>query len=177
MMKALPLSKVYRLLEPGPVVLLTTAEDGRPNVMALSWHMMMEFEPPLVGCIVSNANYSFVALKKTGECVLAIPSADLATIVVKIGNMSGRDFDKFASLRLAVKPAKHVEAPLLADCFANLECKVVDARMVKRYNLFVLEVVQAWIDPARKQSKTIHHQGHGTFVVDGDTLHLDSKKP
>jgi flavin reductase (DIM6/NTAB) family NADH-FMN oxidoreductase RutF len=177
MMKALPLSKVYQLLEPGPVVLVITVQKARPNVMAMSWHMMMEFEPPLVGCIVSNANYSFAALKKTRECVIAIPSADLASKVVEIGNTSGRDVDKFASLGLSQKPARHVAAPLLADCFANLECKVLDTRWVSRYGLFVLEVVQAWIDPARRHAKTLHHHGYGAFVVDGDTLQLDSKKP
>ncbi len=61
-MRDLPLSKVYQLLEPGPVVLLTTAIKGRANVMAMSWHMMVEFTPPLVACIVSNADYSFAAL-------------------------------------------------------------------------------------------------------------------
>ena len=52
--RSLPLSKIYGLLEPGPVVLLTTARAGRANIMPLSWHTMMEFEPPLVGCVVSD---------------------------------------------------------------------------------------------------------------------------
>ena len=64
-MRELPLSKVYQLLEPGPVVLLTTARQGRANVMTMSWHMMVEFEPPQVACVVSNANYSFAALRAT----------------------------------------------------------------------------------------------------------------
>ena len=57
MMKELALAKVYQLLEPGPVVLLTTSRKGRANVMTMSWHMMVEFEPPLVACVVSNADY------------------------------------------------------------------------------------------------------------------------
>ena len=69
-MKPLALSKVYQLLEPGPVVLLTTAHKGHANVMAMSWHMMVEFEPPLVACVVSDANYSFAALRATKECVM-----------------------------------------------------------------------------------------------------------
>ena len=64
-MKNLPLAKVYQLLEPGPVVLLTTAQKGRADVMTMSWHMMVEFEPPLVACVVSSADYSFAALKAT----------------------------------------------------------------------------------------------------------------
>ncbi len=174
-MKELPLSKVYQLLEPGPVVLLTTARKGRPNVMTMSWHMMVEFEPPQVACIVSCANYSFAALRATGECVIAIPARKLATKAVKVGNSSGRDIDKFATFGLTRMPAKRVAPPLIAGCFANLECKVIDTRFVNKYNLFILEVLKAWIDPAQKNPKTIHHRGYGTFVVDGDTITLKSR--
>jgi flavin reductase (DIM6/NTAB) family NADH-FMN oxidoreductase RutF len=93
MMKDLPLSKVYQLLKPGPVVLLTTAHKGRANVMTMSWHMMVDFEPPLVACVVSNRDHSFGALRATKECVIAIPAVELAPLVVEIGNCSGRDVD------------------------------------------------------------------------------------
>ena len=174
-MKKLPLPKVYQLLEPGPVVLLTTAHKGRANVMTMSWHMMVEFEPPLVACVVSSANHSFAALQATKECVIAVPAVALARKVVQIGNSSGRDTDKFKAFGLTPVAAKFVAAPLIAECFANLECKVIDTRMVKTYDLFILEVVKAWIDPAQNNPKTIHHRGYGTFVVDGRTLTLKSK--
>ena len=175
MMKDLPLSKVYQLLEPGPVVLLTTARKGRANVMTMSWHMMVEFEPPLVACVVSNANFSFAALRATEECVIAIPARKLARKVVTVGNCSGRDVDKFAAIGLTPAPAKMVTPPLVAECFANLECKVRDTRLVRSYNLFILEVLKAWKDPAQKNPKTIHHHGYGTFAVDGGTIKLKSK--
>jgi flavin reductase (DIM6/NTAB) family NADH-FMN oxidoreductase RutF len=176
-MKDLPLSKVYQLLEPGPVVLLTTASKNRANIMTMSWHMMVEFEPPLIACVVSNANYSFAALRATRECVIAVPALELAPKVVKVGNCSGRDVDKFAACGLTPVPGVRVAAPLVAECFANLECGVVDTRLVGKYNLFVLEVWKAWIDPKQKHPKTIHHHGYGKFVVDGETLRLSSKKP
>ena len=163
------------MLEPGPVVLLVTARRGRANVMAMSWHMMVEFEPPLIACVVSDANYSFAALRSTQECVIAIPSVEFAHKVVAIGNCSGRTVDKFAEFKLAAAGAAKVAPPLLPACFANLECRIADSRLVSRYNLFVLEVLQAWLDPARKNPKTIHHCGYGTFVVDGRTLKLPSR--
>jgi flavin reductase (DIM6/NTAB) family NADH-FMN oxidoreductase RutF len=175
MMKDLALSKVYRLLEPGPVVLLTTARAGRANVMTLSWHMMVDFEPPLVACVVSEADYSFAALRATKECVIAIPALALAPTVVDVGNCSGRDVAKFERFHLTPVPAKRVAPPLVAECFANLECKVADTRLVNKYNLFVLEVVKAWTDPGQKHPKTIHHHGYGTFIVDGKTIKLKSK--
>lgn len=174
-MKELSLSKVYQLLEPGPVVLLTTARRGRPNVMTMSWHMMVEFEPPLVACVVSGNDYSFAALQATRECVIAVPAAALAEKVVKVGNASGRDIDKFEAFGLTPVPAQCVAAPLVAECFANLECTVADTRLVNKYNLFILEVVKAWTDPAQKNPKTIHHHGYGKFVVDGETINLKSR--
>jgi flavin reductase (DIM6/NTAB) family NADH-FMN oxidoreductase RutF len=175
MMRNLPLAKVYQVLEPGPVVLLTTARKGRPNVMTLSWHMMVEFEPPLVACVVSSADHSFAALRATKQSVIAVPAARLAQQVVDVGNCSGRDVAKFEAFGLTAVKASRVAAPLIAECVANLECTVVDSRLVNRYNLFILEVVQAWIDPKQRNAKTIHHHGYGTFAVDGKTIKLKSR--
>ncbi len=175
MLQDLPLANVYQFLEPGPVVLLTTAIDGRANIMTMSWHMMVEFESPLVACVVSEGDYSFEALRKTKECVIAIPSVELAPKVVKIGNCSGRDVSKFVEFELTPLPAQQVSPPLIAECFANLECKVIDTRLVSKYNLFVLRVVKAWTDPAQQNVRTIHHHGYGKFVVDGETITLESR--
>ena len=177
MKRELALSKVYQLLEPGPVVLLTTAHKGRANVMAMSWHMMVEFTPPLVACLVSGANHSFVALKATKQCVIAIPPATLARKVVAVGNCSGSELNKFEKFGLTPVPAERVAPPLIAECFANLECKVVDTRLVNKYNLFILQVLKAWTDPAQKNHKTIHHHGYGRFSVDGKMITLKSGKP
>jgi flavin reductase (DIM6/NTAB) family NADH-FMN oxidoreductase RutF len=176
-LRKFPLGKVYQLLEPGPVVLLATAWRGRPNVMAMSWHMMVDFEPPLVACIVSEADFSFAALNATGECVIAIPDVALAKKVVAIGNCSGREVEKFATFELTPLPASQVRSPLIGECFANLECSVVNRRLVEAYGLFVLEVVEAWIDPSQKSPRTIHHKGYGAFVVDGETIRLKSRMP
>jgi flavin reductase (DIM6/NTAB) family NADH-FMN oxidoreductase RutF len=179
-MRSYPLAKVYQLLEPGPVVLLTTARKRRGkiaerNVMTMSWHMMVEFEPPLIACVVSEAGHSFAALKATGECVIAIPARRLARTLVAVGNCSGRDTDKFASFGLTPLPAASVAAPLIGECFANIECRVHDRRLVKRYNLFILEAVKAWIDPRQKNPRTIHHRGYGSFAVDGAVIRIASR--
>jgi flavin reductase (DIM6/NTAB) family NADH-FMN oxidoreductase RutF len=172
--RSLPLSKVYQLLEPGPVVLLTTVRRGRMNAMAMSWHMMVEFEPPRVACVVSESDFSFAALRATRQCVIAVPALKLARQVVQVGNCSGRDVRKFDKVGLTAVPASRVKPPLIAECFANLECKVIDSRLVSKFNLFVLEVVAAWIDPRQTKPKTIHHCGYGRFVVDGERIKLKS---
>lgn len=174
--KSLPLSKVYGLLESGPVVLVTTARKGRPNVMAMSWHTMLEFEPPLVGCVISDRNYTFGCLQAARECVINIPTVALAKQVVGCGNASGARIDKFEAFGLTPVPALRVKAPLVAECYANLECKVVDTRLVAKYCFFVLEVVKAWIDPAVERPRTIHHLGRGRFMVAGKMVTLPSRK-
>ena len=173
--KSFPLGGVYRLLEPGPVVLLTTSLKGRANVMTMSWLTMMEFEPPLVGCVISDRNYSNGILKQTGECVINVPTVELSKPVVGCGNTTGRTTDKFAAFGLTPVPASGVAAPLIAECYANLECRVFDDKMTTRYSFFVLEVVKAWIDPARQDPRTLHHRGRGSFMVAGETLRLPSK--
>ena len=173
--RSFPLSKVYGLLEPGPVVLLTTASRGRSNIMTMSWHTMMEFEPPLVGCVISNRGYSFGLLKATKECVINIPTIETAEKVVGCGNASGEKIDKFEKFSLTPKSASQVEAPLIEECYANLECRAADTRMVNAYCFFVLEVVKAWIDPAVKNPRTLHHLGKGNFMVAGERIKLKSR--
>ncbi len=173
--KSLPLSKVYGLLEPGPVVMVTTASNGRANIMTMSWHTMMEFEPPLVGCVISNRNHTFDILEATGECAINIPTVELAEKVVGCGNTSGRTVDKFEAFGLTPVAASCIKAPLVAECYANLECKVADGKMVAKYNFFILEVLKAWIAPSEKQPRTIHHLGKGSFMVAGETIKLPSR--
>jgi flavin reductase (DIM6/NTAB) family NADH-FMN oxidoreductase RutF len=173
--KSLPLSRVYGLLEPGPVVLLTTMGRERPNIMALSWHTMLEFEPPLVACVVSDLDYSFELLKNSSECVINIPTGDIARQVVGCGNTTGAEVDKFEQFHLTAIPAEKVGAPLIGECYANLECRLVDTDMVPRYSLFVLEVVKVWIDPSAKDPRTLHHRGRGSFMLAGETIKLKSK--
>ena len=170
-----PLSKVYGLLEPGPVVMLSTAFKGRGNIMTMSWHTMIEFVPPTVGIIVSNRNYSFGLLKATKECVINIPTVEISEKVAGCGNTSGAKIDKFKKFGLTPKPAALVSAPLINECYANLECRVVDTKLVDKYGLFIIQVVKAWINPARKNPRTIHHCGNGVFMVAGKKIKLKSK--
>jgi flavin reductase (DIM6/NTAB) family NADH-FMN oxidoreductase RutF len=155
--------------------MVTTARAGRANVMTMSWHTMIDFEPPLVGCVISNRNHTFGLLTATRECVINIPTVELAKKAVACGNVSGRRVDKFARFGLTPVAAARVRAPLIDECYANLECRVADARMVTKYNLFILEVVKAWIDPSRRDPRTIHHRGRGAFMVAGRTIRLPSR--
>jgi flavin reductase (DIM6/NTAB) family NADH-FMN oxidoreductase RutF len=154
--------------------MVTTAAKGRANIMTMSWHTMIDFEPPLVGCVISNRNYTFDILKATKECVLNIPTADLAEKTVACGNASGRKVDKFKAFGLTPAAASRVKAPLIDECYASLECKLVDAKLAAKYCFFILEVLKAWIDTSRKDPRTMHHLGRGAFMVAGRTIKLPS---
>jgi len=173
--RTFPLDRVYGLLEPGPVVLLTTRHKERNNVMVQSWHTMLEFEPPLIGCVVSNRGFSFTALCATRECVLAIPPVTMLDSVVDCGNHSGREIDKFAQFGLQTQSGQDVAAPLIRGCLANLECRVVDTRLVRDYGFFVLEVVHAWHDPDIQDRRTLHHLGRGHFMQAGEIIKTRSR--
>ncbi len=170
--KSLPLSKVYQLIEPGPVVMVTTANKEKANIMTMAWHMMVDFEPPLIACVISNRNYSFKLLTKSKVCVINIPTVELIKEVVSVGKTTGANIDKFKKFNFTQEAASLVDVPMIKECYANLECKIVDARLAKKYNIFIFEVVKAWITPAKKRPKTIHHAGNGLFIIDGKTMKL-----
>lgn len=100
----LPAHKAYRFLEAGPIVMVTTADKGKPNIMTMGFQMMMQHAPPLIGCVIGPWDHSYKALCETSECVIAIPTVDLATTVVDIGNCSGADIDKFSTFHLRPSP-------------------------------------------------------------------------
>ncbi|MCL2871909.1 MAG: flavin reductase family protein [Betaproteobacteria bacterium] len=163
-MENLPLNKVFTLIEPGPVVLVTTRDGRRDNVMTITWTMVLDFSASFA-ITTGPWNYSYGALKKNKECVIAIPTVDMLDIAVGIGTCSGREEDKFEKFGLTRAKAKHVRAPLIEQCLANIECRVAD--IIEPYNIIVLQGVAAWIDSDRKEKRLLHAIGDGTFVVDG----------
>jgi flavin reductase (DIM6/NTAB) family NADH-FMN oxidoreductase RutF len=166
-MRTMKLSQVFTLLEPGPVVLVTTHDGKKANVMTISWTMVVDFTSRFA--ITTGAwNYSYRALKKTRECVIAIPSVDMLDTVVGIGTCSGADTDKFEKFGLTPLPGRVVGAPLIKEYLANIECRVVE--IIRRYDIVVLEGVAAYEASNRKERRTLHAVGDGTFIVDGRKL-------
>jgi len=166
-MRSLTLSKAFTLVESGPVVLVATNDGRKNNVMTISWTMVVDFTPRFA-IATGPWNYSYKALKRTRECVIAIPAVGMLDKVIGIGTCSGADTDKFSRFRLTPMPAKTVKAPLIEECLANIECKVVD--IVRRHNIVVLEGVAAHVASNRSESRTVHAVGDGTFIVDGRRL-------
>ena len=165
-----PVDEVRRFLEPGPVILISSAHGGEKNIMTCGWHMIMEYN--LVGCFIWNRDHSREMIRKSRECVINIPTADMAKTVVDIGNTSGADIDKFKKFKLTPVKAAKVKAPTISECFANFECKLVDTTLIRKYSLFVFEVVKAHAPKSPRVPKMLHYTGEGIFLTSGRSLNL-----
>lgn len=170
-----PVGQIRRYLEPGPIVLVSSAFKKQTDIMTMGWHTVMEFSPSLVGCVIAGGNYSFDLIRNSGQCVINIPDASLIDLIVGIGNCSGSEVDKFTRFGLTAAKAAKVKAPLIAECFANLECKLVDDALVDRYNFFIFEVVKAHVVPSPAHPRTVHYTGDGQFIVSGKQISRRSK--
>ena len=166
-MRKLPLSKAFTLLEPGPVVLVTTHDGKKNNIMTISWTMVVDFTP-VFAITTGPWNHSFAALRKTRQCVIAIPTVDLLDKVVGIGTCSGTDTDKFEKFALTPLKGKKVKAPLIKECLANIECKLIDFN--RKHSIVILEGVAALFDASRKEKRMLHAVGDGTFIAEGRKL-------
>jgi flavin reductase (DIM6/NTAB) family NADH-FMN oxidoreductase RutF len=161
-----PISEVRRFLEPGPIVLVSSAHKGRRNIMTMGWHMMAGFDA--IACYISTGNFSHHLVRDSGECVINLPDASIAAKVVDVGNSTGRDIDKYDAFGLTAEAASKVGAPLLADCHSNFECRLIERGLGGDSNLFLFEVVKAHVARQPKLPRTIHYRGDGVFMLSGE---------
>jgi flavin reductase (DIM6/NTAB) family NADH-FMN oxidoreductase RutF len=185
---AVDLPRAYRLLNHGPVTLVSSAHAGRRNVMAAAWAMPLDFSPPKVLVVVDKSTLTRELIEASGSFVLNIPCRAQAETTLAVGSVGGREVaggDKFAHFGLASRPASRIEAPLLDGCVGWLECRVVsEPHNQQAYDLFIGEVVAAWaddavfrdgrwhFDDAPDAKRTLHYVAGGTFYVTGETLSL-----
>lgn len=162
--------QVRRYLEPGPIVLVSSAWEGKTNIMTLGWQTVMEFTPSLVGCMISSGNHSFQMIRNSRECVINLPTTKLTDTVVGIGNTSGAEIDKFTKFGLTAEEADEVGAPLIRECHASFECRLHDDALVEKYSFFIFEVVKAHVAASPKHPETLHYTGDGVFMVSGKII-------
>jgi flavin reductase (DIM6/NTAB) family NADH-FMN oxidoreductase RutF len=170
-----PLDQIRRYLEPGPIVLVSSAWKGETNIMTMGWHMMMGFSPALFACYIWDANHSFELIRRSRECVINLPTIELADEAVGIGNCTGAEIDKFEKFNLTPVAAECVGAPLIKECYANFECRLHDGRQIAKHGLFIWEVVKAHVATSPKRPETLHYRGDGEFMVSGRSLNLRRK--
>lgn len=170
---ALLAHEALRLLNHGPVVIVTSREGGRVGVITLAWVTPASAEPPMVAIAVSPKRHSHGLIARSGEFVVNVPGSRLLRAVWVCGTTSGRDTDKLAAAALTGSPAQTVGAPLIKECFAHLECTVVGSVIAGDHTVFLGRVVAASADRAafrghltlKGTSHTLHHLGGRRFVT------------
>jgi flavin reductase (DIM6/NTAB) family NADH-FMN oxidoreductase RutF len=182
MIKTVELSKAYRLLNHGPTVLISSAHNGKRNIMAAAWVCALDFEPPKITVVIDKNTFTSELVQASSTFAINVPCVAQVDLVTKLGSSSGRELDsvdKFVENKLTTFAAKHIDAPLLEGCVAWLECKVVpESHNQNSYDLWIAEVVAAYADEhvfsdgrwhfeGHDAQRTIHHVAGGSYFATG----------
>ncbi|HEX8955517.1 MAG TPA: flavin reductase family protein [Burkholderiaceae bacterium] len=188
---AVELEKSYRLLNHGPTVLVSSAFNGRQNVMAAAWSMPLDFSPPKVTVVIDRNTLTRELVEASGEFVLNIPTREQARMTLAVGSRSGRESGhgggKFGELGIATFAGAEVGAPLIVGCVGWLECRVIpEPQVQQRYDLFIGEIVAAWADAQAFKNghwvfeeggpRSIHYVAGGNFFETGAAFEIGQDK-
>jgi flavin reductase (DIM6/NTAB) family NADH-FMN oxidoreductase RutF len=164
MLKELALPQAYRVTPTG-LYLISTAYQGKRNVQFAFRALGLTVDPPLLVIGIQADNFSREVIQKSGEFVINVCSQNQLHAVDKSRDMSGRNVeDKFVTLGLETLPAKHVQAPLVAGCHANVECKLVNTMELEGLYLYVGQALASYIDD---QVQPVGRLAGKTFRLDG----------
>ncbi|MFC1517644.1 flavin reductase family protein [Candidatus Margulisiibacteriota bacterium] len=170
----IPLEVSTRLINHGPVSLLTSAYQDQRNIMALAWLMPASHTPRYVAIAITPKRYSYELIQKGKEFVLNLPPVSFKEFMLKCGKCSGRNVDKFQEFKIKTLPAQKVSAPLVEDCVAHIECTLKEDTKAGDHRLLIGEIVAASADEGIvkpdgivdiKKAKMLHHLGSTSFGV------------
>lgn len=135
--------------------------EGKSNIIALSFVVPVSKRPPLIAIAVGKGAYSRELITRTKEFVVNVPTIDLESKVYYCGCHSGRNVDKFKETGLTPKPARKVKAPIISECIAHMECRVVKEIQAGDKFLIIGEVIEAYADDAvvKGEMKVEYAQG------------------
>lgn len=173
MRKKVKLESAYRLVAPGPLVLVSSMHGKRVAITPIAWHMPVSDDPPIIALEISEDHYIYEAIMKTGDFVINVPSSDMADVCRILGSISGRKVEKFDEFDLKKQKSKKVKSPRLGNAIAVLECKLRrDKSLLKKYNVVLGDVVYAeaekglfkdrWLSE-KKGKRFMHHLGGKVF--------------
>lgn len=174
-----PSQKAYRLIYPRLVVLASCIDQatGKPNIITIAWATPLSMNPPLVGILIAPRRYSHELISNAKEFVINIPTVEILDKAIKCGRTSGRRHEKFSEFGLTAKPSKVVKSPIIEECIAHLECKLVDQITTGDHTLFVGEVVAAYANEGAFDGEFMDiERVRNLYQVSGDSFAVLSKK-
>lgn len=176
------LAHATRLLNHGPTVLVSSAHQGRRNIMAAAWSTPVEFSPPRVVVVIDKQTATRALVEASGRLALNLPGAALVDVCYTMGSVSAHDeaagdADKFARFGLHTWNGPATGLPLLAGCAAWLEGRLIpEPHAQQAYDCCFMAVEAAWADARvfrdgrwcfdddNADLHTLHHLGGGVFV-------------
>jgi len=173
MVKKDAMAYFWRIPAPHPTALITTiSKDGKPNIITVAWIIPTSIKPPLLAVSIGKTRYSHKLLAEKEEFIANIPTKELLNEVAYCGSTSGRDVNKFEKARLTLKPAKKVKPPIIEECVAHIECKVVDRLPTGDHTIFIGEVLTAYAEEELftdmwqvARAKLLQHVGGDTYTT------------
>ena len=170
----IPVKDSHRIINPGPVILLTASHGDSTTISAIAWHMPVSSYPKLVALALANKRYTLELIEKSGCFCINLPDYSLLEKVVFCGTYSGRDVDKFRETSLTPGPCLTIGTPCIDECRAHLECRVVQNIEAGDHHIITGEVLRACadenvfdqngiLDPGRIE--LIHHLGGSHFGI------------
>ena len=176
------LARATRLLNHGPVTIVTSEHEGRANLMSASWSMPLDFDPPKVVVVIDSRTLTRRLVEASGVFGLQLPGVAFARQTLAVGTSNGVEIDKFAAFDLRTFRGREIGVPMLSGCVAWLECRVIpdDAQ---RHDLILAEVVAAYADARVYSENRWHFDGHpdlrtchyvagGTFFATGEPFEV-----
>lgn len=154
--------------------MLVTSTDrmGKANIVTLAWSMPTSFDPPQVAISVSPQRYSHKLIEESGEFVVNVPTIEITREVLLCGRTTGRRHDKFKEASLTALPAKKVRAPIIKECVAHLECKLVQKMTTGDHTIFIGEVLAAQANEGvfnnrfnLSKVRLLYHLGEDNFTT------------
>ena len=134
------------MIYPLPAVLVSCGDAEQQNVLTVSWTGTVCSEPAMCYISVRPERHSYPIIRRTGEFVINLTTADMARAADWCGVRSGRDYDKFAECGLTPAPAEKVAAPIIAESPVSIECRVKQVIPLGSHDMFVAEVVNVQVD-------------------------------
>ena len=178
--REIPVSSANRLINSGPVILVTSIKDNQPNIITLAWNTPLSHSPMLVGISIGKGRYSHAIIENSKEFIINVPSLELLEKVHQCGTISGREGDKFKAVKLTPDKALKLKVPIITECIGHLECKVKDIFNVGDHSLFVGQVVAAsaakdFFDACWQIDKVhlIAHLGGNKYQISGKAIQVE----
>jgi len=179
--REIPLNEAYRLINTGPVVIVSSvSKDKKYNTAPIAWASPARKEPTQVLICVGKRHKTFFNISETKVFSAGIPNINQVEIIKAAGSVSGNDTDKFLELNIKTVPSQKIDCIVPAGMIGNIECKVVDVFETDLVAMFLGEAVYASADPAAYNGerilselpagKTVHHLGNKLFMTLGGEI-------